>query len=46
MSGQVLEHATEDKNPYGWLAVEAVCREPFSAVNSLLTGKITGNIDD
>jgi hypothetical protein len=20
MSGQVLEHATEDKNPYGWLA--------------------------
>jgi hypothetical protein len=26
-----------------WLAVDAVGREPFSTVNSQLTGKITGN---
>jgi hypothetical protein len=29
-----------------WLAVGAVPSEPFSTVNSLLTGKITGNFAD
>jgi hypothetical protein len=29
-----------------WLAVDAVTVEPFSTANSLLTGKLAGNIDD
>jgi hypothetical protein len=42
-TGHFLEALTVEKKFAASLAVGAVRSEPFSTVNSLVTGKITGN---
>jgi hypothetical protein len=44
--GRISSPQLSEESVYGWLAVGAVRSEPFSTANSLLTGKLTGNIDD
>jgi hypothetical protein len=46
MSRHYAQRLTTERSKAGWLAVGAVQGEPFSAANSLLTGKLTENFGD